>query len=202
MKVKDSSIYYVIESGEMLKIAKEYSAYYSSSHLKIMDYIESLGAEKYWIGFDGKLQGVMFKEGCLRDDFIKPARNGGTRPKKNSKVFDEFCSYSKTSPYKVISNYTKCPTSISYEYDGGSGVRGIGHTWSPLELAWYSTSGPFLLKIPNVKPTIDKIKEENEGVVFKNDEDKWVMNEDGLRQILPEEWDLMVAKYLNQKESK
>lgn len=199
MQVKKKSVYYIIEGGEMLKIAKKYRADYTAAHSKIMDFIEPLDADKYWVGPDGKLRGIVFKKGQRRADFIKPAGHGGTRPKKSSKIHDEFYSYSKPMPCDVISGYTKCPTQISYEYKTGSGCVAIGYTWSPLEFAWYSSEGPFLLKIPNVQQAVDKLKKENENVVFKNNEDKWKMNEGGLRQILSEEWDLMVAKYLNTK---
>lgn len=201
MQVKKKSVYYVIEGGEMLKIAEKYRTDYIAAHNKIKDFIEPLGADQYWVGLDGKLRGIIFKKGQVRGDFIKPARHNGTRPKKNSKIYDEFYNHSKPTPYKIISDYTKCPADLLYKCKGQSGAasRGIGHAWSPFEFAWYSSDGPFLLKIPNVQQAVDKLKKEHENVVFKNDEDKWKMNEAGLRQILSEEWDLMVAKYLNTK---
>lgn len=200
MQVKKKSVYYVIESGELLKIAEKYRTDYISAHNKIKDFIELLGADKYWIEHGGELEGVAFKKGQLRDDFIKPTDRGYMMyPKKNSKIHDEFYSYSKPTPYGVISGYTKCPICIEYEYKGGSGATTAGHGWSPFEFTWYSKDSPLLLKIPNVKHAVDKLKKEHENVVFKNNEDKWKMNEDGLRQILLEEWDLMVAKYLNTK---
>ena len=203
MKTKSNSLYYIIEGEPYLSVAKAFVNEYQAAHKRVCDYLDGLGVSQWRYGFSGHIAGVVF-EGNIPPDFCKPDNYGVTRPKKTSKYYKEFKRDDLKLPdvEKWILDKFYIPTGYGYKYDGGSGGTAIGHPFKPIEICWYSTddNAPLMLKIPNIPYEIEYKKATRSNVVFENDFDKWKLDETGLRQILVEEWDLMVAKYKAEKD--
>lgn len=203
MKVKSDHIYYLVEGEPYLSLATEFYNEYQEAHVITRKYALSIHADQCRYGLHGHLIGVKFKDNCKPDDFKKADKWGCSQPKKKSSHFENFGSEKYKLPFATewFLKRINIPINIGYKYKGGSGGSAIGHPFCPIEVCWYNGEGGiFLLKIPNVALKVEYIKIEHPDVTFTNGEDKWKMNEEGLRKILPEEWDLMATKYNAEKD--
>jgi hypothetical protein len=187
--------YYLLESGEILKMAEDYRNDFFRKQKEMFEYVESIGGDGYKLGGRDGLCSVHFPNDEQPKDFKKPDSQGCCQPYKRSKYAEEFKKYRLPSCLETFKDYLGCPTSLSYEYDGASGCTCIGHPFNPIGVYWYCADGPLLLSVPDIQRYTKNIREGREDVVFKNGMDKWTIDKPGAKAILKEEWDLMVAKH-------
>lgn len=198
MKVKYENSYYIVESGKVLEIAEAFRNEHTRVHNEIIEYLKSLGASQYNTNLNGQIHGCVFDD-KIPEGFTKEKKYGICLPKKKSTHYDKFKSFIFPNPYKYMEFY-KIPTGISYKYENGSGGTALGNPFKPVEFYWYDVEGPILLKIPNIKYYVKKLKQQYKNIKIADDKDGWEMPLEGLHKVLIEEWDLMAAKHKQMSE--
>jgi hypothetical protein len=197
MKVKSHSVYYLIEGDPFLSIAKEFCKLHLEAHGRICEYVHSINGEFWRLSLSGRISGIKFKDGYSHVDFKKPDKYGACYPKRKSEHYAKFQDSNLKMPNatEFVLSKVYIPINLDYQYGEVTGGRSVGHPFTPIGLYWFSlkNDAPILLEIPNVEYTRESMKIENPDISFKKD-GEWKMNETGLKKILIEEWDLMVAR--------
>ena len=198
MKVKYDSKYYIIEGEPYLSVAKAYMKEYQAAHKRICKYLDSLGIKQWRYGWGGQIAGVVIGKSKFAEFFTKPDRHGISFPKRKTEYNKEFDKeiYRLPSLATYVNKFT-IPTGFSYSYEWCKGSCAVGHPLNPIEICWYKLGkdAPIMFKIPDIQTTIKRYKILYPDIVFENGVDEWKLDETGLREILVEEWDLMVAKH-------
>lgn len=128
-------------------------------------------------------------------EFKKPGKNGLQSPKKGTEYEAEFKRHKRPSVKEFIGEWLGVPYRLSYEAKDCLGSTCIGHPFYPIGLYWYEAKGPILLVVPDVEHYAKQITDEHPDAVFDGAADQWRLAKEGAREILREEWDLMVAKH-------
>jgi hypothetical protein len=189
--------YYIIESGKMLELAEKLRIEYSKSIEIINSYVNSLGGKSYNTSLtDNALHSIGFNHD-IPEGFCKPDRYGLSRPKKKSPYYAEFKKYKKTDLSSKLQENLKVPLVVSYKKNGSfSGSSRIGNMWKPVGIYWFKKDGPILLIIPDVAKAVKEFSDTyGDEISFENGVENWRLDETGLKEIIKEEWDLMVAKH-------
>lgn len=189
------SLYFAIDGGTTLELARKHVAERAAVEDVNRALAKELGAEQYTVDFaNGAICGVIFK-GAPHADFKKADRRGVSSPKQKTewaKRFADVRGYDRRG--FSLAKALGVPTDISYNNEttrGGSCVSG-GFS-SGTGLLYCSSSGPFALYIPDVAAVVADYEARGYTVC---DECKFFKPEfDGARQILKEEWELVVARH-------
>lgn len=197
--------HYLCNSGEVKKRAEAHRAIFTKLRHDLFDIVASVGATKCHIQDSMMLlQGIIFDDDAP-DGWTKNNKKMGSRPKNieaNKEILKHFTpgrSYSiKThSELAVFLQWLGCP--MSYLYSKGehhSGSHSIGRIFADSILYWYSVDGPILAVLPDVALARKQSVENGEAVVGNVLDWKPCK---GLKEIMPEEWDLMKAKHKRMK---
>ena len=189
------SKYYIAESG---KVAEEAALYRQSRLLwgeEVREFLESCGATSGRIGWGGKLHSLKF-EGATPDGFKKADKYGYQSPYVKNKEWINRLADGPTEPQSIdyIEKAMEIVAHLSYESETSKGSMRIGG-FEPVQVCYYSEDSPLLVILPDVSGSIAERKSSGYTVTSIT---SWVAP-DGLREILKEEWDLMAAKYKNNK---
>lgn len=188
------SLYFEVLSGEILDLAKQHVADRVASVQRNKALLDELGCVEYFPSIlDGTIVCVKFP-GAPHLDFTKPTRTGATRPKRGTdwaKRFEAQQGYDKCG--QALAERLGVPTSISYEYEGGSGSRSLsGGFHSGVGFLYLSAGGPFALYVPDVAQRVTEYEAKGYtvNVACKNFKPEF----SGCRRILKQEWEFAVAK--------
>jgi len=195
----NNSKYYILESGNIYNEAVKFRKALIAAYANISEFCMRIGAAGYQLSADNScLSKVVFPEGAVPDGFMKPDKMGATYPHKKQQLNKEWKSLTLPTPTKWMLEIVGCPQSLSYRNvdSGDHGVIGIGSFFETISIHWFSEDGDLLLIVPDVEFEVSRILAENSGkLVFENNADQWRLEDDGAREILVEEWNLIVAKY-------
>ena len=194
--------YYLVEGGDLLSLAEEYRNDYIAAFKRLSEFVKSLGGIGYKTNFNGVLYAIAFPKGEQPEGFKKPDKYGVSSPYKKSPLTEEFKEYAFPNPTEYIDRILDIPTGLAYyKEDVIQGSTCIGHPFQPYGFYWYSTKGPMLLTVPDLQKYAKEILREYEEIEFENNDNEWSLDDPGVREILPEEWELMKAKYERDKEN-
>jgi hypothetical protein len=189
-----NSLYFLIEGGETLSIAKDHIADYKAAAGRNQVILDELGVDRFFQGLDGTVIGVVFN-GEPHPDFTKPKANGYSRPKGKTewaRRFEKQVGYDK-SGYKLAEKLS-VPTVIRYSTPDGSGSSAIGPAFfSGTGILFLSEEGPYALYIPDVAAKVAKY--EAQGKTIEEPCKSFTPKFDGARPILKEEWDFICAQH-------
>lgn len=197
--------YYLCKSGEVKRRAEEHRATYKRHMDKLWKVVNSFGSDTARIEKRMLLiEGIAFK-GEPPKGWTKP-KYGISRPKLGTLKPEVRRCFTPSGSYfvethkdlKPFQEWLGCPFHYSYKTKTGSGTSTIGRLFSEGFVYWYSETGPILLELPDVAGA--KKEALASGETIDNNVLDWVPPK-GLKEILPEEWDLMVAKH-KRKEAK
>jgi hypothetical protein len=209
---EENIVLYLIESGPMLDLVKHHIAERDRSRNAKVSILAQLGLnpEKVQIwshAYDGGMTGVQIPRGLkmppafVASNWTKPDSQGRSRPKKGTDEYKIF--YDKEATYlpaeQLIAENLKVPCSIGYKEGGGEGWTRIGRMLSSCGFLWlHRDTGPYALWLPDVAACIVELRAQYKGSKsFKilGGVDKWVLDTTGLKPLMQEEWDLMVAEH-------
>jgi hypothetical protein len=189
-------LYFLVEGGKPLELAKAHVAAASDTHARNWELAKELDATRFCTSLqDGAIIGVVF-EGERHPDFAKPNKYGTCFPKKKTewlRRFEENKGYDKQG--NEIAKALGIPTTMGYTTpDGGDGwtVFGTGFN-SGTGFLWLSSDGPFCLYIPDIPEKVARY--EADGYTVNDDVKNFKPEFEGARPILKEEWELMVAQH-------
>lgn len=193
--------YYICKSGEVKHRAEEHRTTFLRLKDKLWEVVNSFGSERASIDTRMMLiQGIEFKGEPpvgwtkKKNGVSKPKR--GTLPPEVRKFFTPDGSYYVTphEDLNPLAKWLNCPFGYSWKSKDGksSGMHHLGRLFSDGFTYWYDKDGPIMLELPDVaKAKAESIKR---GEIVENNVLDWVPPK-GLKEILPEEWDLMAAKH-------
>lgn len=200
-RMKDTSVYYLCESGEVRKRANSHRTTYIKLKTALVNAVEALGCKDASVDETMmRLRGVVFP-GAVPAGWSKPDKHRLSRPlrlKENEAVRKHFTPdggymVERHPQLQEFFTWLGCPT--GYRYTQGktcSGNTCIGNIFAPVGVYWYAARGPLMLRTPDVA------KEKADAASEKREVEKGALDwkpPKGLRRILAEEWALMQAKY-------
>lgn len=188
-------LYFAVEGGRTLKLARKHVAERAAVEEVNRALAKELGAERYVVSvLDGVLCGVVFS-GAVHPDFKKPDRRGVSYPKAKTGWrirLSDLTGYDRRG--YGLAKALGVPTTIHYTFEDGRGMgaisRGIG---SGVGFLYLSEDGPFALYIPDVAHVVADY--EARGYTVCDECKNFKPEFDGARQILKEEWELVVARH-------
>lgn len=184
--------FYIIEGGKYLDWAVSVIDRTKKAQLEINKYVKKVGGVGYGLYF-GRLDSVHFPERPALG-FEKEGNNCFYQPRKNSKADKEI----RALPHipHVPSEWqdlTGCPTKIrTHKKDDPDHVMAfpIGTT-TPIGLHYYDENGPFMIRMPNVSAYLFEFNLQHDDLNYVDGVEEWELDDDGLREICLEEWELM-----------
>lgn len=188
---------FLIESGRPLEMVKSHLAERARVRAENLAMCQQLGVTRASTDrLTGALHGVVFDAGAVPADWKKPTSKGVSFPKKGSEWERRLKAQTGyADPSELIAEAFNIPTHIDYTKPGEDtgGWRMIGLPLRSCGFLWVSESGPFAMWIPDVPGEVRKSNDDGFEVAEPAKSFKPVI--DGCRQILEEEWDLIVAKH-------
>ena len=190
-----SKYYLISRKGKTLSACMDYLKRRSAAYKRLAKYAVSLGGDHAGYSLiDGRLLGVHFK-GEQPEGWTKKDKHGYSRPKKKSEHYKPFYDTERLPcRHKFSAELTGAPRGFSYKVKGESGSTCTSEPgqWHHTELLWMSKDGPFLIKVPDVNGQIEELRKGRK--TFKSSPESWELKLSGCREILYEEWLLMVAR--------
>lgn len=187
-----NDVYFMVEGGKTLEAARAYVSERLALIERNASLLDELGASRHFRALDGTVGGIECY-GEPPEGFVKPKSNGYTRPKKGSKWDERFKSQVGMSSH-YVSQSLKIPMSISYEKSDSSGSSVIGRGFHDAAgFLFLSKEGPFCLYCLDI-PALVKSYEDDGWTVLPPCKG-FEMRFDGARQILKEEWEMLVASH-------
>jgi hypothetical protein len=201
---------FLIEGGPMMDLVKKHLAERDRVHkvkLQILEYLalDPKEVEIWARRYDGmvtalRLPSREIPEGFNASNWTKPDNAGRRTPKKGTVEYEIFyakeCRY--TPQTELIAKALKVPCSVGYKSKGGEGWTRIGRMLNECGFLWmHKKDGPFAMWIPDVPACVEEMKTRHKGLKdFKilGGADTWSMDMTGIKPILQEEWDLLVAQ--------
>lgn len=206
---------YLIESGPMLELIKHHLNERTRVTAVNLEILRKLGLDpekvQLWRHiYNGSLTGVQIPKSLkmpkvfVQENWTKPDSKGRRRPKKGTEEYKAFYSEDAlfTPAETLIVKALNVPTSIGYKTRGGTrsgeGWSMIGRMMSACGFLWMDRdNGPYAMWLPDVEAAVEDLKKAHKGV--KSFEviggaDVWQLDTTGIKPLLQEEWDLMVAQ--------
>jgi hypothetical protein len=193
--------HYICVAGNVKKHAEAYREAHMRLYGKLITVAKSVGVTS--IHYEPSMMlliSLYFKE-APPAGWTKKDKYGRSRPLPtlaNKEMLTHFTpggSHQITTHPELLAFQTWLGCPLSYNYKQGdtcSGWSTIGRLFSDGLLYWYSVTGPIVLVIPDMVAA-RKYAKENKQIVTDNVLD-WKPPK-GLKEILPEEWELMAAKH-------
>jgi len=202
MNKSNKSKYYIVEGGQFLAWAAGVRTRTIKTYKDMSDYYKSIGGTNAnEIG--GSMVEIQFEQGEAPKGFNKQDRDGFCAPRKGSKYDKEMSKIKLPNECLEFVKKTGLRTWISYDRKdgvrGGGGFR-IGSGIYPVRVCWLSPESPLLLVVPDVAGCTEHL--DNDVYDIKNNDHLWRIDEDGLKEVLLEEWRLMEAKHKQAKDAK
>jgi hypothetical protein len=190
------SKYYIIEAAGMVEKAKAFRRAYIEQSGKYLDFLESICATAYQVGFNDQLIGIQFPHDKRPAGWCKPKEyRGVSYPMKKSDWKEKMRALGQLPQIiDFFPELANTPCWIGYKGPTSEGGRQIGDIIQPIQLCWYSADSPFMLMLPDVERAIQVVKIEHPDATLRDGIESWRPLA-GLREILIEEWDFMVAKH-------
>lgn len=202
---------YLIEGGPMMELVKHHIAERDRVSKMKIEILAQLDLDpkkvEVWARSDtGQLTAVRIPKDLklpktfVQANWTKPDSKGRRMPKKKTEEHAIF--YAPDAHYtpqaELIGKKLNVPCSIGYKSSRGEGWTRIGRMLNECGFLWlHKEHGPFAFWIPDVKACVKEMKEQHKGLksfkLLENVED-WKLNVDGVRPMLEEEWELMVAQ--------
>ena len=204
-----SRLYFLIEGpGRAMELVTQYVAERSKAVQAINDFAKKFGASSYSTETDTlNLVGLAF-DGPVPQGWKSiggTSRRGGKQlfgPRKGSAAHEEMLALPQVSIIpRMVAADLGIPTVIDYVLDNGEICGGsmLSLPGSECGFAYPSTSGPFLLWIPDVEKAAESCEKSLVKMVpsisVAEAIKKYRPAFDGCRQILREEWDVIVAQH-------
>jgi hypothetical protein len=196
---------FMIEGGVMLQVVKDYIQSVLDLRERKIEALKKLGldsetTEVWSSNYDGRMVAVTLpRDFKNKADWTKPNSQGRSSPKKGTEAHKIFFDKSLgiKSAESVIIEKLKVPTQLAYSTATGKGFTSIGRMLSSCGFLYMSKDGPYALWIPDVEACVAELKAQN--VRYKSFKvlggtENWKLEVEGLRPILQEEWDLLVAQ--------
>lgn len=190
------SKYYIVEADDLIEKANRFRAAYIEQQKRFWEFVETNGGDAYQTGFNDRLIGIRFPDDKRPAGWCKPkSYRGVSYPMKKSdwreKLFD-------VGQLPQIADYfpdlVDTPNWISFEGPKSKGGTRIGNGFQPIQLCWYSEDSPLMLMLPDVERALREVKIDHPDATTQGDIEQRKPPA-GLREILIEEWNLMVAKH-------
>ena len=171
--------------------------------IDIENYLKPYHVDRFKLGFDGKPFSFLFEKDKTPVNFKQPdRRDGAVQPYVKNEVWREIIKNAPVQPSvdTYVGELINAPTSYKYKTDDeGEGWTRFGaYHFHQYQVGWYSKTSPIALVMADIqqelKDFIKSREEADDPVEITCGSDKWKVPE-GLRQIMKEEWDLMVAKH-------
>jgi len=202
-------LFFLIEGpGRAMDLVTQYVSERSFAIQAINDFAKKVGASAYQTEHDTlRLAGLTF-DGPVPlgwKSIGNTSRRGGKQsfaPRRGSDAYNEMQALPciSTTP-DVVADALGIPTMIDYVDANGKYAGGVvlSLPGSECGFAYPSTSGPFLLVTPDVQKAVESCEKSLPSIaphLFIGQSIKDYRPEfEGCRQILREEWDLIVAKH-------
>lgn len=210
--------YFIPVSEEAKQVWEDYRRQYRA-HLKAASKLsEDIGATRFCIGFGGSLVAAEFK-GEVHPAFSKQERRGAhpVLSRGRTAAQKEAIAYVEERN-KELRALKPAPEAMAeahgfifrydYKYEDGNGFSSIGDPFRPVQAIWFDPDGVIALYAPDAKIAIEKAIERNKEMSAVSEWTKpfteitpssWSVPE-GYKQISKNEWELMKAAYLVERE--
>lgn len=193
--MKFNLAYYIAEHGQILEVCESFRSDIIEWRKKVFDYLTTIGAEGYQVGWAGNILSVKFK-GERPEGFKVPNKHGCCEPYAKSDWRQRLAELgTQPDADDYLEPIIKAPRKIHYKSannDGRSGGYNIGHMFSFYQICYFSETGPLLVVLPDVEKELKRFPVAHPDCVITNDVSYNLPP--GLKPILAEEWDLMAAK--------
>lgn len=191
--------YYIAESGEILKACEKYREDHKEWNDKVFRYLKSIGAEAFKDNLKGDIYSVKFID-KVPQGFKKPDKHGCCQPYVKSDWGGKLKALgSRPQSENYLKEIIKVPNHLKYETKDSSGMMTLGHYFHEYRIGWYSKESPLLICIADIKKEIKDFYADNPDGKILNGLESWEVPT-GMKEILGEEWDLMVAKHKKEQE--
>ena len=198
-----ASAYYLCTSGEVKKLANEHRAAHIRLKKELWAFVESMGCKSASIDERlMRLRGVVFPSE-VPSGWTKLNKHKLSCPQRYNKdpdILRYFVQRMPTIPEEPAElakfhTWLNCPLGYHYTHKTGNGWSRIGGFYG-VRLYWYSATSPIMLEVPDVKNA--KAQAHHAGYTVKNNVLDWKLPK-GCKEIMVEEWQLMVAKHKKKK---
>jgi hypothetical protein len=196
------SKYYLIDNEQMIAIARAFRKAYIEQAGRYWEFAESIGGDAYQVGFNDRLIGIRLPNEKRPPGWCKPREyRGVSYPMKKSDWKEKMNAMGRLPQIvDFFPELSETPCWIGYKDPTSEGGIRIGNALQPVQICWYSADSPFMLMLPDVARALQVTKVEHPDATILGDIESW-KPPTGLREILIEEWNFMVAKYNKEKKA-
>lgn len=192
--------YYIAKSGEIFKVCEKFRQDHIAWNKKVVSYLSTIGGVAFKDDWNGRVSSVKFKDKAPQG-FKKPDKHGCQEPYVKSDWGDKFKALgSRPLAKNYIAEILKVPSRLNYKTKDSEGSKALGHFFHEYQIGWYSATSPLLVGIADIKKEIKLFYAEYPEGKILNDLESWDLPK-GLKEIMVEEWDLMVAKHEKEQEN-
>lgn len=212
MNSQEKTKIYLIESGPALDlILAHIKDRHRATAMKVQIMTQlGINPEKYeqvqvWSSsYDGRLSAISIHgktpKGFDPSQWTKADSKGRRTPKRNTPIHKIF--YSAEGAFEpaeqVIIKAFNVPTQIAYSTSTGQGFTSIGRMMASCGFLWLDAEkGPFAMWTPDVVASVADVKAQHaryKSFKVLRGADDWKLDIPGVKPILQEEWDLIVAQ--------
>lgn len=194
--ITQKSKYYLIEDEQLLAKARAFRQASIDQSNRYWEFVMSIGGDAYQVGWNDCLIGVRFPHDKRPPGWCKPKEHRGVSyPMKKSDWRERMFAIGRMPQIvDFLPELEDTPCSINHDGPTGKGSHRIGSLVQPIQICWYSADSPFMVMLPDVERAVRVTKIEHPDATIQGEVEKW-RPPAGLREILIEEWNFMVAKY-------
>lgn len=189
MRVKFKQKYYVVKGGKYLEWAENFRDRINEISKQHRAFLKEIGV-KGWLEYPERPEYVEF-EGKAPKEFTKPDKKRLCRPRKNSKIYEEF---QQLEPLPNACREFCQKFNFNPQISDDRNSRPIGRWINPVKLYWFDPDGQIMLMIPDVEAYLDEFKADYVGEELKNLQYPTV-DLKGLEEVSLEKWMLLQAEY-------
>lgn len=186
------SLIYLIEADPALTVVRDYVAARQHVRDEAVAIAKEYGAPRFVTDpFTYALTGLQFDRGLVHRQFKAPNRYGTSYPKLKTEARKRFKALKGVEPGEgIIAEHFGVPLSLEYKDGYGHGWTRTGEGLKPCGFLFFGKDGPFAMWVPDVAAQIAELIAQGYTVTTLAPPREFP----GCRQILQEEWELMVAQ--------